>query len=128
MLVYQRVITQFKRFYKYVEITAGPGRSLGFSPFELPNVSWNDADAHGWWTNGAAQQTAPSSRLAMASFPAMACLRFALGSHRATGLRRPGGLGKEVWTGADAIGVCLKIGYIPNYSHLVGIMIINQWV
>ena len=24
--------------------------------------------------------------------------------------------------------VCLKIGYIPNYSHLVGIMIINHWV
>ena len=26
------------------------------------------------------------------------------------------------------IWVCLKIGYIPNYSHLVGIMIINHWV
>ena len=24
--------------------------------------------------------------------------------------------------------VCLKIGYIPNYSHLIGIMIINHWV
>ena len=24
--------------------------------------------------------------------------------------------------------VCLKIGYTPNYSHLVGIMIINHWV
>ena len=24
--------------------------------------------------------------------------------------------------------VCLKMGYIPNYSHLVGIMIINHWV
>ena len=24
--------------------------------------------------------------------------------------------------------VCLKIGYILNYSHLIGIMIINQWV
>ena len=25
--------------------------------------------------------------------------------------------------------VCLKIGYIPNYSHLIGIMIINNhWV
>ena len=24
--------------------------------------------------------------------------------------------------------LCLKIGYIPNYSHLVGIMIINHWV
>ena len=23
---------------------------------------------------------------------------------------------------------CLKIGYIPNYSHLIGIMIINHWV
>ena len=27
----------------------------------------------------------------------------------------------EIW-------VCLKIGYIPNYSHLVGIMIINHWL
>jgi len=27
----------------------------------------------------------------------------------------------EIW-------VCLKIGYIPNYSHLIGIMIINHWV
>ena len=25
------------------------------------------------------------------------------------------------------IWVCLKIGYIPNYSHLIGIMIINHW-
>ena len=24
--------------------------------------------------------------------------------------------------------VCLKMGYTPNYSHLVGIMIINNWV
>ena len=24
--------------------------------------------------------------------------------------------------------VCLKIGYIPNYSHLIGILIINHWV
>ena len=24
--------------------------------------------------------------------------------------------------------VCLKIGYTPNYSHLVGIMIIKNWV
>ena len=24
--------------------------------------------------------------------------------------------------------VCLKIGYIPNYSHFIGIMIINHWV
>ena len=26
------------------------------------------------------------------------------------------------------VWVCLKIGYIPNYSHLIGIMIINHWV
>ena len=26
------------------------------------------------------------------------------------------------------IWVCLKMGYAPNYSHLVGIMIINHWV
>ena len=34
------------------------------------------------------------------------------------------------WTGEnwDQIWVCLKIGYIPNYSHLIGIMIINHWV
>ena len=24
--------------------------------------------------------------------------------------------------------ICLKMGYTPNYSHLVGIMIINHWV
>ena len=24
--------------------------------------------------------------------------------------------------------VCLKMGYTPNYSHLVGIMILNHWV
>ena len=29
--------------------------------------------------------------------------------------------GKNLW-------VCLKMGYTPNYSHLVGIMIINHWV
>ena len=28
----------------------------------------------------------------------------------------------------DLIWVCLKMGYTPNYSHLVGIMIINHWV
>ena len=24
--------------------------------------------------------------------------------------------------------VCLEMGYIPNYNHLIGIMIINHWV
>ena len=35
---------------------------------------------------------------------------------------------EDDWT--YLIWVCLKIGYIPNYSHLIGIMIINQkcWV
>ena len=33
---------------------------------------------------------------------------------------------KESKTGG--IWVCLKIGYIPNYSRLIGIMIINHWV
>ena len=33
-----------------------------------------------------------------------------------------------VFRGAYHIWVCLKIGYIPNYSHLTGIMIINHWV
>ena len=28
----------------------------------------------------------------------------------------------------DPKWVCLKMGYTPNYSHLVGIMIINHWV
>ena len=32
-----------------------------------------------------------------------------------------------VWP-LDQTWVCLKIGDIPNYSHLVGIMIINHWV
>jgi hypothetical protein len=26
------------------------------------------------------------------------------------------------------IWICLKMGYTPNYSHLIGIMIINHWV
>ena len=30
--------------------------------------------------------------------------------------------------GAFLKWVCLKMGYIPNYSHLIGIMIINHWV
>ena len=30
--------------------------------------------------------------------------------------------------GKSKTWVCLKIGYIPNYSHLIGIMIINHWV
>ena len=47
--------------------------------------------------------------------------------------------GAEAWSGRTCAGnpenrvrfflrVCLKIGYIPNYSHLIGIMIINHWV
>jgi hypothetical protein len=28
----------------------------------------------------------------------------------------------------ENIRVCLKMGYTPNYSHLIGIMIINHWV
>ena len=40
--------------------------------------------------------------------------------------RNPGFPG---WPGfCSARWVCLKIGYIPNYSHLIGIMIINHWV
>ena len=39
----------------------------------------------------------------------------------------------EPWEGTRLSGrvvirVCLKMGYTPNYSHLVGIMIINHWV
>ena len=41
----------------------------------------------------------------------------------------------EEFTAVNYIGmltanmwVCLKMGYTPNYSHLVGIMIINHWV
>ena len=38
----------------------------------------------------------------------------------------------RIWTSkllnSGPIWVCLKIGYIPNYSHLIGIMIINHWV
>ena len=30
--------------------------------------------------------------------------------------------------GFHSLWVYLKIGYIPNYSHLIGIMIINHWV
>ena len=38
--------------------------------------------------------------------------------------KKPGELMKQQM----GIWVCLKIGYIPNYSHLIGIMIINHWV
>ena len=31
-------------------------------------------------------------------------------------------------SGYVSIWVCLKIWYIPNYSHLMGIVIINHWV
>ena len=34
----------------------------------------------------------------------------------------------KLWQSEAANWVCLKIGYIPNYSHLIGIMIINHWV
>ena len=39
----------------------------------------------------------------------------------------------EPWEGTRLSGrvviwVCLKMGYTSNYSHLVGIMIINHWV
>ena len=37
-------------------------------------------------------------------------------------------IGHVVKKSSDGIWVCLKIGYIPNYSHLIGIMIINHWV
>ena len=39
------------------------------------------------------------------------------------GFCRPG----EVTHEDDKL-VCLKMGYTPNYSHLVGIMIINHWI
>jgi hypothetical protein len=35
--------------------------------------------------------------------------------------RDSGGKSTKIW-------VCLKIGYIPNYSHFIGIIIINHWV
>ena len=45
-------------------------------------------------------------------------------------LTRPGTVAGSVqnlcWS--ISIWVCLKIGYIPNYNHLIGIMIINHWV
>ena len=44
---------------------------------------------------------------------------------------RPSSSGKgslQVGFFLDYIWVCLKMGYTTNYSHLVGIMIINHWV
>ena len=38
------------------------------------------------------------------------------------------GYGQPPCVEGEIIWVCLKIGYIPNYSHLIGIMIINHWV
>jgi hypothetical protein len=37
-------------------------------------------------------------------------------------------LGGIIHLNIPGIWVCLKMGYTPNYSHLVGIMIINHWV
>ena len=36
--------------------------------------------------------------------------------------------GSVIFPVSMPIWVCLKIGYITNYSHLIGIMIINHWV
>ena len=45
----------------------------------------------------------------------------------------PTAVSESVWSCTSKVKwrnrwVCLKIGYIPNYSHLIGIMIINHWV
>ena len=37
-------------------------------------------------------------------------------------------MGLEPTNPKETIWVCLKMGYTPNYSHLVGIMIINHGV
>ena len=56
------------------------------------------------------------------------------GDTKATGDPQFGDAGGGAWnadvffSGILWIWVCLKIGYIPNYSHLIGIMIINHWV
>ena len=45
--------------------------------------------------------------------------------HRNIPIEWPSLMCKTPWV---YIWVCLKIGYFPNYSHLIGIMIINHWV
>ena len=58
---------------------------------------------------------------AWSRLPGPSCSRglFAWSLQRPVGVRE-----KEVkQTGTEAKWVCLKIGYIPNYSHLIGIMI-----
>ena len=47
------------------------------------------------------------------------------GTDKGTGLTRRSFVRRASWV---AIWVCLKMGYTPNYSHLIGIMIINHWV
>ena len=37
-------------------------------------------------------------------------------------------MAKKNFNHLQPTGVCLKIGCIPNYSHLIGIMIINHWL
>ena len=45
-----------------------------------------------------------------------------------SGMASPGKLFSGKSLSSLRIWVCLKIGYIPNYSHLIGIIIINHWV
>ena len=69
------------------------------------------------------------------------CICSSVDPTRSTGCQEPcGGAGQRRKTSrsaSDGIGfqarpcqiwVCLKMWYIPNYSHLIGIMIINHWV
>ena len=51
---------------------------------------------------------------------------FLAGKSRSAGC--PGSITPCLQAACRMIWVCLKIGYTPNYSHLVGIMIINHWV
>ena len=52
------------------------------------------------------------------------CLSRRISAHRSLGFRfQPWGYPKSSKHGHDSIWVCLKMGYTPNYSHLVGIMI-----
>ena len=55
-----------------------------------------------------------------------ACVYLVLCAVMQDRFKLPGVLRFQVILGS--IWVCLKMGYTPNYSHLIGIMIIDHWV
>ena len=98
----------FKRF-RIIRIPTGTGHQWSrWSPW----TSWN--------------VPCPSDKLCLVPGRALSCSK----QERKWNLAASSGANVDVTMSQQRIykWVCLKIGYIPNYSHLIGIMIINHWV